>query len=178
MKANDIMTKDVYVCNQEDSLNEAARIMWEHDCGSVPIVDAARCVVGIITDRDICMAAYTQGLPLSSIRIESAMSHDVRSCQAEDSSESVEEIMMEHQIRRVVVVDAENGLEGIISLSDLALAVVRAHTSPSQRPLDRLLIAETLASVCEAREDSQDPSEMNTPLSTDYHPNGQKMAFI
>lgn len=178
MNANEIMTKEVYVCNPGDSLNEAARIMWDHDCGCVPIVDQMRRVVGIITDRDICMAAYTKGVPLGSICIESVMSEDVQSCQAEDSSESIEEIMMEHQVRRVVVVDDQNYLLGIISLSDLALAVVRTHEGPAQKPLDRMLIAETLASVCEHREPTQERAEMASPLTVDFRSNGQKPALV
>ena len=58
------MTRDVKTCTIHDSLNGAARIMWDHDCGCAPVVDAHGKLVGIVTDRDICMAAYTQGVPL------------------------------------------------------------------------------------------------------------------
>ena len=64
MKVGDLMTKDVKACSQHDSLNRAAQLMWENDCGSVPVVDSDSKVVGMLTDRDICMAAYTKGIAL------------------------------------------------------------------------------------------------------------------
>jgi len=64
MNASDVMTKTVRSCSAGDSLQRAAQLMWEGDCGSVPVVDSDNRVVGILTDRDIAMAAYTQGRPL------------------------------------------------------------------------------------------------------------------
>jgi CBS domain-containing protein len=64
MKVSDLMTTAVRSCGTGDNLQLAAQIMWESDCGIVPVVDGDGRVVGVITDRDICMAAYTQGLPL------------------------------------------------------------------------------------------------------------------
>ena len=78
MKIQNLMTRDVRTCRREDVLVEAARIMWENDCGSVPVVDAQRHVVGMITDRDICMAAYTRGQRLADMTVESAMSKTIR----------------------------------------------------------------------------------------------------
>ena len=56
-----------------DSLNRAAQIMWERRCGCVPVIDAGR-VVGLLTDRDVCMAAYTQGRRIDDIAVTTAMS--------------------------------------------------------------------------------------------------------
>ena len=67
MQVKDVMTTSPGTCSVSDMANEAARIMWDRDCGSVPVIDAAGHVVGIVTDRDICMAAYFQGRPLSAI---------------------------------------------------------------------------------------------------------------
>lgn len=68
MKVQDIMTADVETCRLDDTLDRPAAIMWERDCGVVPVVDDESRIVGMLTDRDICMAAYTQGRPLPEIR--------------------------------------------------------------------------------------------------------------
>jgi CBS domain-containing protein len=60
----DLMTTNAKSCGTMDNLERAAQIMWENDCGVVPVVDGSERVVGMVTDRDICMAAYTQGQPL------------------------------------------------------------------------------------------------------------------
>ena len=74
MKVMDAMTRSVAACNEEDTLNRAAQLMWEGDCGCIPVLDAGGDVRGILTDRDVCMAAYTQGLPLQQIPVRRAMS--------------------------------------------------------------------------------------------------------
>ena len=75
MKVDLVMSKDVASCVPSETLNEAARIMWERDCGIVPVVESRESgkVVGVITDRDICIAAYTRGRPLAQIPIDEAM---------------------------------------------------------------------------------------------------------
>jgi CBS domain-containing protein len=65
MKIRDIMSQDVATCREDDSLDRAAQLMWDRDVGSVPVVDGEGRPLGMITDRDICMAAYTQGEALS-----------------------------------------------------------------------------------------------------------------
>jgi CBS domain-containing protein len=128
-------------------LERAAQIMWEHDCGAVPVVDADSHVVGMITDRDVCMASYTQGRPLWQIPVSSACSHTVYSCLLTDSVQSAEKLMRTTQVRRLPVVDAEGKLWGLISLGDLALHVHR----PGRRSdgLSYESIATTLAAISE-----------------------------
>jgi len=79
MKAEKIMTREVASCRPDDTLNDAARIMWERDCGFVPVTaeDSGGRVVGIVTDRDLCMAAYTRGQRLADIRVGEVMSTGV-----------------------------------------------------------------------------------------------------
>jgi predicted transcriptional regulator len=62
-----LMHRPVVTCHVNDSLANAARLLWEQDCGALPVVDERGRVVAMITDRDICMVAYTQGLLLWSI---------------------------------------------------------------------------------------------------------------
>jgi len=93
--------------------------MWEHDCGCAPVVDGHGKLVGIVTDRDICMAAYTQGLPLEAIAVERVMSPRVISCARGDDLETAHRLMRTHEIHRIPVADSRGRLAGILSLSDL-----------------------------------------------------------
>ena len=120
MKVADLMTREVRVCTIHDSLNAAARIMWDHDCGCAPVVDGHGRVVGIVTDRDICMAAYTQGLPLDGIPIERVMSARVITCARGDDVETAHRLMRVHEVHRLPVVDSRGRPVGILSMSDLA----------------------------------------------------------
>lgn len=142
MRAEHVMTSDVVTCGSHDTLNRAAQLMWERDCGIVPVVDGDR-VVGMITDRDCCMAAYTQGRRLDEIPVWEAMSVDVKSCGADEPVADVEARMSAYQIRRMPVVRDEK-LVGIISMNDLALAVERGMAEPEE-------VVETLAHICHHR---------------------------
>lgn len=120
MTVADLMTTDVATCSTNDSLNRAAQIMWERRCGSVPVVDQNHHVLGMVTDRDVCMAAYTQGRRLDDIAVTSVMSHPARICPATATPEEAESLMMAHGVHRLVVADAEGRLNGVISLDDIA----------------------------------------------------------
>lgn len=80
MKAKDLMTTDVKCCAEYNTLNTAAQMMWEHDIGCVPVVDKEGRAIGVLTDRDICMGAYIQGVLLTGALVTSAMSKEVFSC--------------------------------------------------------------------------------------------------
>ena len=119
MKVADLMTPDVRSCRIHDSLNAAARIMWDHDCGCAPVVDAHGKLIGIVTDRDIAMAAYTQGAPLEAIPVERVMSPKVISCARTDGLDAAQRLMRTHEIHRIPVVDSRGKPIGILSLSDV-----------------------------------------------------------
>jgi CBS domain-containing protein len=119
MRIQEIMSKPVVTCRPEDPLNTAAQLMWEHDCGAIPVTEDGQ-LVGIVTDRDICMAAYTQGKPLSEIPVAHAMATQVFSCNPEEALDAAERLMSEKQIRRVPVVNGDNRPVGILSLNDIA----------------------------------------------------------
>ena len=115
-----IMTRNVHTCSSDDSLNQAARVMWEADCGAVPVVDSDNKVLGIITDRDVCMAAYTRGQPIWACAVGSVMSAPCYRCAPDDPIERVAELMREYRIRRVPVTDADGRLLGMVTLADLS----------------------------------------------------------
>jgi CBS domain-containing protein len=130
MKVEQLMCRDVGACSPGDALNAAARIMWERDCGCVPVVeqeDGASRVVGIVTDRDICMAAYTQGRSLSEIPVSSTMARNVCSCRATDSIGTALKILEQNQLHRLPVLDQQDHLIGMLSLADLAREAAREH---------------------------------------------------
>lgn len=120
MNVAEIMTRDVATCRTTDNGNRAAQLMWERRCGSVPVVDEVGRVVGIITDRDVCMAGYTQGKRLDAIPVVTAMSRQVQHCLPSASIEEAEDLMMAHGIHRLVVVDSEGVLCGLVSIDDIA----------------------------------------------------------
>ena len=146
MHLKDVMSHPVVTCPMSATLDQAARLMWEFDCGVIPVVDASGRVCGMVTDRDICMAAYTQGQPLGAIPVTSAMAREVVAVHAEDSVEHAEARMRASQVRRLPVLDQENRPAGLISLNDLARLSARAKKSAVDREL-----VQTLAAVCQPR---------------------------
>ncbi len=146
MQIKDIMSHPAMTCSPAAMADEAARLMWDNDCGIVPVVDDDGRLSGAITDRDICMAAYTQGMPLSAIPVTSAMATDVVAAHIDDSIESVESLMRTSQIRRVPILDRNDRVAGIVSLNDLARLAARTH----RNGVDRELV-KTIASVCQPR---------------------------
>ena len=123
MRVAEMMTRDVRTCFPTDSLNRAAQIMWEGDCGCVPVVDVQGTVVGIVTDRDVCMAAYTQGRRLAEMTVESAASKNVVTVGEGDSLHRAECLMHDAQVRRLPVLDSQGRLVGLLSISDFARRV-------------------------------------------------------
>jgi CBS domain-containing protein len=120
MEVQQLMTRGVRTVAPGDTMNRAAQIMWENDCGIVPVVDGDGRVAAMITDRDICMAAYMQGRPLGEMAVTVAASRDVVSVREHDEVETAEHLMQQHQIRRVPVVDANGLLCGMLSMADIA----------------------------------------------------------
>lgn len=152
MNIEKVMTREVFACSPNDTLNRAAQIMWEADCGALPVVDAQRRVVGLVTDRDVCMASYTRGVPLWAAPVSSAMSKALFTCSPDDAVGDVERLMKEKQIRRVPVVNGEGELLGVVTLGDLARF---SQQSAFQKATGGLAITKTLAAICEPRAPKQ-----------------------
>lgn len=148
MFAQDLMSHPPLTCHVNDPLNLPAHEMWNHDCGAILVVNDEGKLAGMITDRDICMAAYTQNRSLDSILVNSAMAMHVISVTPHQTIAEVEELMTHHQIRRIPVVDGDNKPVGLISLTDLALECARPNT---QMKLGSLGVATTLAAICQPR---------------------------
>jgi CBS domain-containing protein len=118
MKISEVMTPNPRSVQPSDSLQAAARIMRDEDTGVVPVVEGGR-VTGVVTDRDIVIRAVVEGN--FQAKVSEICSDDVVTCTADMSTADAAELMSEHQVRRIPVVDAEERLVGIVSLGDLAV---------------------------------------------------------
>ena len=121
MKVKEIMTPNAKAIWLTESLTDAARLMWENDCGVLPIIKDGRKVIGVITDRDICMAVTMRDRNPSGVSVEEVMTGQVYSVNVEDDIDQALEIMKEHKIRRLPVVNDEGDLDGILSMNDVVL---------------------------------------------------------
>ena len=147
MRIDQLMSREVHYCSPNETLDSAATLMWQHDCGCVPVCSGSGngtpVVIGMLADRDICMCALLQGKPLRELRVADAMSREVYTCKPKDRPAAVERMMSRHQVRRVPVTDREGRLVGIVSLADFARdAGQTAESSPIE-------IGSTLAAICE-----------------------------
>lgn len=143
----EIMTRDVSTCRPSDSLARAAQIMWDRDCGVVPVVDDDGAPIGMITDRDICFASFFQDELPKNIQVRAAMSESITCVYEDDSIETAEELMSKALVRRLPVIDDDGMLRGVISLNDIAQHL---RPPPSHRGVDELgseSIARTLSAI-------------------------------
>ena len=120
MKVRELMTNDVETCDPGASLTDAAMAMWRRDCGVVPVVQApSRKLAGVITDRDICIAAATRHQAPESIEVGQVMRKEVFTCRPEEDVRDALETMRQYRVRRLPVVDASDAVVGILSMNDV-----------------------------------------------------------
>ncbi|MBS1118437.1 MAG: hypothetical protein H6Q90_665 [Deltaproteobacteria bacterium] len=148
MRAQDLMSTPILTCHVNDPLNIVAQKMWDHDCGAIAIVRDDGKLAGMITDRDVCMAAYTQGRALDQILVNNVMANHVVSARPDLRIADLEQLMVRHQVRRIPIVDADNLPIGLVSLHDLAIESVQPDTRIKNGALK---IAHTLAAICRPR---------------------------
>lgn len=150
-RVRSVMTSPVVTCAPGETLHRAAQIMWEHDCGAVPVVDGEGRAVGVITDRDLTMGAYTQGLPLVAIPVGRVAASVVHSVPVEASLDEVAALMSARGVRRVVVTGAGREVLGIVALADIARHV--ASLGSGRRREAAAALADLLAALSERRPD-------------------------
>ena len=123
MKVRDIMTQDPACCSSRDTLEKAAHLMEEFDCGCIPVVEDGEdnVVIGVITDRDIAVRAVGHGLK-GDTPVAEVMTEEVCCCSADADLGTVEQLMADRQIRRIVVVDDGGCCVGMVAQADLARA--------------------------------------------------------
>lgn len=145
MRVQQLMSKSVHWCRPDDTLDRAARLMWDGDCGVLPVCvsNGTTQVIGIVTDRDLCMSALFHGRALHEIRVEDAMSRELHTCGPDDSTATAERAMQSAQVRRLPVVAQSGELVGMISLADIAREARREATQSSRAGALALEISES-----------------------------------
>ena len=128
MKIDQIMTPTPATCRPADNLGQVVEHMWDADCGIVPVVDDGGHLLGVITDRDICIAAGTRDLAPAQIRAVDMLRGSVVACRPDDDLQVALALMKQHRLRRLPVTTEEGVLHGIVSLNDIALIAGRKET--------------------------------------------------
>jgi CBS domain-containing protein len=149
MRIRDVMTEEPKFCMADDSVIDAACIMRDEHVGVVPVIESeeSRRVVGMVTDRDLCLGVIAEGQDPAHVRVDQCMTSKVVCCVREDAVEDVTDLMQANQIRRVPVIDDDGQLVGIVSLADL---VGRARLRSAET-------IETLKSVSTPTEEASKP---------------------
>jgi CBS domain-containing protein len=146
VRVKDVMTPDVRSCSPDTTLASAAAIMWEADCGVLPVVDDGK-LTGVITDRDICIALGTQDRLPHTVPVRDAETTSVMTCAPDDELRHALEIMRDYKVRRIPVVDTDHHLKGIVSLNDIVLRADGKHANE----LSYEEVMKTMKAVCAHR---------------------------
>jgi CBS domain-containing protein len=131
MTVNEIMKKDVATCTISDDLAAACAIMRERKCGFVPVIDHRGIVVGVVTDRDVCL--YLAGATTRSVEhlaVKDVMSTPVFGCFPDENLKVVLATMANRRVRRLTVLDRHGRLQGVLSVDDI-VQVPRHHGAPT-----------------------------------------------
>jgi len=150
MRVKELMSQPVRSCSITDTADRAAYLMWEGDCGAVPIVDEDGRIAGVVTDRDICMASLFHGTPLTEIPVSDVMSVDVCTCRPEDELSDAEQLMSVRQVHRLPVIGDGGQPIGMLSVTDVVQQVKpaprfqKAHSATEE-------CLRTLAAISEPR---------------------------
>lgn len=118
MKVKDIMVSKVTCCAPDTNLAAATELFWSQDCGILPVIDNGR-IVGVITDRDVCIALGTRNQQASDVTVGSVLSGKLFVCKTEDAVKSALETMKKERVRRLPVTDDAGTVVGILSLDDV-----------------------------------------------------------
>ena len=118
--AQDVMTANPACCTPETPIDQVARLMVQHDCGEIPVIDPAEQVIGVVTDRDIVCRVVAVGKNPMAYPASSCMSELVVTVPMNAPISEVLSAMERHQVRRVPVVDEQGSCVGMISQADLA----------------------------------------------------------
>ena len=146
MQIKQVMATNIATCQPETNLAVVAKLMWDRDCGFVPVVNAAGKVAGVITDRDICIASATRRLLPEQITAAQAMRRQpIHTSQPEDTIGEALATMKQFQVRRLPVIAADGTLKGVVSMNDIVLA---AQQKEGPAPAD---IVSALAAICAHR---------------------------
>jgi CBS domain-containing protein len=143
MKVEHVMTKNVSSCHPETNLSYAAAKMWDYDFGAMPVVDDEDRVMGMITDRDIAIAASTKGRLATEITVGEVMSGNVYACALDDEISSALKTMRREKVRRLPVIGKDGKLAGLLSINDVVL-----HAGEARGEIPYEDVMSTFKAVC------------------------------
>lgn len=154
MKVSDLMKSDVRSCLPETSLASVALMMWESDCGVIPVVNDENKVVGMITDRDIAIAVATKSRLASEISVGETITGRVHSTTPEEEIRTALKTMRHEKVHRLPVIDGQGRLQGILSINDVILRSEEEKGRPHSE-LNYEDAMSTIKAICEHRPTSQ-----------------------
>jgi CBS domain-containing protein len=141
MKVKEIMTADVVTCTPATTVADAAHLMWDADCGILPVVDAGR-LVGVVTDRDMYIALATRNARPAQLDVDAVATKNVVTCGPEDDVQAALAAMKQARVRRLPVVGFGGIVLGMLSMNDILLA------AGSDKPVHNEEVVDTLRAIC------------------------------
>jgi CBS domain-containing protein len=150
MRVEDVMTKDVSFCSPGTNAAAAAEIMWNRNCGILPVLEDSGQLVGMVTDRDLFIALGTQNRNASDLPVGEIMHREPSGCAPEDDVRKALKTMAQQQVHRLPVLDKSGTLKGILSMDDV---IVRGKIETDGAIKDDVIRA--LRAICELRRPAQ-----------------------
>lgn len=164
MNVREVMVDRLTSCKPNTNLATVAGLMWENDCGVLPVLDDSGKVVGMITDRDTCIAVATRHQLASDILVSEVMSSPVYACHPDDDIQHALNTMQEGNVLRLPVINDDGDLEGILSVYGIVL-----HAGNDNGKKNQVLSAErvvsTLKGISEHRFSKSSGERQNPPRS-------------
>lgn len=140
MKVKDLMTTDLKTCTPDTTVAEAAHLMWEGDCGILPVVHDGE-LVGVVTDRDMYIALATQNVRASQLKVGAVAAKKLATCAPEDDVQAALATMRQARVRRLPVVGFGGTVQGILSMNDIVLAAGAGKLASEE-------VVQTLQAIC------------------------------
>lgn len=141
MKVKDVMTTEVKTCTPDTTVAEAGHLMWEGDCGILPVVDDGE-LVGVVTDRDMYIALATQNANASRLKVGAVATKQLATCAPEDDVRDALATMRRARVRRLPVLGFGNTVLGVLSMNDILLAAGAGKAIASED------VVQTLQAIC------------------------------
>ena len=148
MKVQDIMTQEVRFCGPDTNLAAATEILWQNNCGTLPVLDSDGKLLGVITDRDMCIALGTRNCRASELAVCEVATKPVFTCGPNDDTHAALKTLRQHQIRRMPVIGADGKLAGILCLDEIVLNVQKTEGKEGISYDD---VVNTMKAICEHR---------------------------
>jgi CBS domain-containing protein len=142
MRVENVMTKEVSFCGPATNAAAAAEIMWTRNCGALPILDDGRRVIGIVTDRDLFIALGTSNRKAADLPVGEIMTQNLSFCGPDDDVRNALKTMGQRQVHRLLVVDRDGALKGILSMDDIVLRTEVGGVSNDE-------VVKALRAICE-----------------------------